>query len=174
MNTHEHYFSRLFTLMLLVFAMVGIAGADIPGVPFQERSLALASQFDSVRIQCGTNFRPSCLPEDVFSDPAEGPFLLHYVTLSGSASMQCSFLAAVHRELTGDTVRVVLGRLSLLGAPWFDFSTDSTVITFPVPIRGEAGDRLGIRRFPQNAPSTDPYVGEACHVFAVFGIEYLN
>lgn len=174
MNALKHYFYRLFTLTLLVFAMAGIAGAGPLGVPFKERSLALGLQFDTVRVQCGTNFQPSCLREDSFSDPAERPFLLHYVTLSGSASMQCSFMATVQRELADDTVRVHLGRLSLLGAPWYNFSTESTVITFPVPLRGEAGDKLGIWRFPEVAPATDPNLGEACRVFAVFGIEYLK
>lgn len=177
MNTHKRCFCRLFPIALLVFAVGGVTGADPPGVPFQERSIALGTQFDTVRVQCGTPFRPSCRREDAFSDPVGRPYLLHYVTMSGSASMRCSFLATVQRELADDTFRVHLGRLSVLGGPWYfpaNFSTDSAVVTFPVPLRGEAVDKLGIWRFPQEAASTDPYTGEACHVFVVFGIEYLN
>lgn len=177
MNTHKHYLYRLFTITLLVFAVGGIAGAVPPGAPFQERSLALGSQFDTVEVQCGTGFRPSCLRDDAFSDPVERPYLLHYVTMAGSANMPCTLEAAVQRELTDDTVDVHLGRLSLLGGPWYypgTFSTDSAVITFPVPLRGETGDKLGIWRFPEEVASTDPYAGEACRGFIVFGIEYLN
>ena len=174
MNAHKHFFYRLLTLAFLVFALAGIARADPPGVPFQGRSLALGSQFDTVRIRCGSGPRRNCYREETFSDPVGRPYLLHYVNMTGSSSMQCSFLATVQRELADDILRVFLGRLNILGAPWNQFSSDSTVITFPVPIRGEAVDRLGIWRFPEEAPTSDPYSGEACHVQAIFGIEYLD
>lgn len=174
MNTHKQYFSRLFTLTLLVFAMAGIAGAAPPGVPFQERSLALGSQFNTINIRCGQAVQPNCYREETFSDPVGRPYLLHYVAMTGSSSMQCTFLATVRRDLADDTFRIFLGRLAMLGAPWYNFSSNSAVLTFPVPLRGEAVDRLGIWRFPEEAQTSDPYSGEACQVFATFGIEYLD
>lgn len=179
MNTHKHYLYCLLTAALLLFAVGGIAGAVPPGQPFQETSLALGSQFVVVPIQCGTGFRPSCAAEDVFTEPLERPYLLHYVALTGSANTECSFHAAISRP---DTSPFRLLRLSLFGK-WYPLwspmssvlKSDNAVLTFPVPLRGKAGDTLGVFRFASGDTSTtDPDDGPVCFVYATFGIEYLS
>jgi hypothetical protein len=178
MTTQKHYRYRLLTAALLVFAVGGIAGAVPPGQPFQERSLGLGSQFVIVPIQCGTGFHPSCAAEDVFTAPLERPYLLHYVALTGSANTECSFQAAISRPDT-NPFRVL--RLSLFGK-WYPpglpmssvLKSDNAVLTFPVPLRGKAGDTLGVFRFASGDPSTNPDEGPVCFVYATFGIEYLS
>jgi len=177
MDTHKHYLYRLLTTALLVFAVGGIAGAVPPGQPFQQRSLAIGSEFDTVRVRCGTRLDDGC-PN--YNDPVGRPYLLHYVTMGGSANVRCTFGPAILRQTSDGTDDLTLQRLYLgtdAFQPWSTFGiSDNTVLTFPVPLRGQASDRLGVFRFTFPGTETDPGTPGApnCLVFAVFGIEYLE
>jgi hypothetical protein len=106
-----------------------------------------------------------------FTDPVGRPFLLHYVTVGGSADISCSFAPNIQRQRSDGTVESFgLTRLTLWGdSQTFPgrLSSDNTVLTFPEPLRGEAADTLGVARAARTT-------GGTCAVFATFGIEYLK
>lgn len=101
----------------------------------------------------------------------ERPYLIHYVTVGGRADAQCSFAPVIQRQKSDGSVdNFGLARFTL----WSDgqavpaqSSADNAVLTFPEPLRGEAGDSLGVSRAPVNIEGT-------CSVFATYGIEYLR
>ena len=156
--------------------LVGIAGALLASSagaydsmswgPAGAGSLRLGAQFVPVFISCGTTQNPQC-PRT--TEPIGRPYLIHYVAVSARASTQCSFVANVSRLKSDGSVEIYsLTRMTLWGdaAAWPpQLDSDSSVLTFPKPLRGESGDTLGVARAPGTA--------EACAVFATFGIEYL-
>lgn len=130
-------------------------------------SLRLGSQFVPVLITCGTPQNPQC-PR--YTEPVGRPYLIHYVTVGGRADIFCSFASVVRRQKSdGSLESFGLTRMTLWGDSVQSpsrLSWDNTVLTFPKPIRGEAGDTLGVVR--------SPVTGDSCSVFATFGIEYLQ
>jgi len=158
--------------------MVGIAGALLVSSaaayepmswgPAAPGSLRLGSQFVPMLITCGTSQHPQC-PRS--TDPIDRPYLIHYVVLSASANTMCSFAANVSRQKSdGSTEFFALTRMTLWGdalEPPRQLASNSTVLTFAKPLRGEAGDTLGVGRAPVTTTET-------CSIFATFGIEYLR
>jgi len=158
--------------------LVGIAGALLVSSavayepmswgPAAPGSLRLGSQFVSVFITCGTTPNPDC-PRS--TAPMERPYLIHYVVLSGRANIRCLLTANVTREKhDGTTETLALTRMTLwgdAGASPPQLSSGNEVLTFPKPLRGEAGNTLGVARSPVTA---EP---DTCSAFATFGIEYL-
>jgi hypothetical protein len=155
---------------------VGIAGALLVSSaaavepmswgPAGSASLRLGSQFVPVLITCGTSQNPQC-PRS--TEPIGRPYLIHYVTLSARANTLCSFAANVTRQKSDGTTEIfALARMTLWGdtMEWpRQLSSDTAVLTFPKPLRGEASDTLGVGKSPLTA--------ETCSIFATFGIEYL-
>ncbi len=153
---------------MLVSSVPAHQGPASSAGPF---SLELGSEFVTVQATCGTPFNPTC---PGFTEPVGRPFLIHYVTVGGRADQVCSGTPAISREMSDGINQVFnLGRLVLNGDNQDGagrFSWDNTVITFPKPLRGHAGDRLGVQRTPQTLADPEG----ACGIIATFGIEYLK
>lgn len=160
-----------FLLVGIAFALLAFSVAsygDRPLSSIRSPSLSLGSEFVPVLVTCGTTVNSTC-PR--FTDPVGQRFLVHYVTLSGRANIQCSIAAVIQRQKSDGTVETFgLTRITLWGdgqeSPG-QLSSDSIVLTFPEPLRGQAGDTLGVTRTPLTS-------GDTCGVFATFGIEYLR
>lgn len=154
------------SLCLLLSSAASAHGLAAPGSPFS--SLALGSQFVPVLVTCGTAPNPDC-PR--FLEPMERPYLIHYVTVGGRADAQCSFTPVIQRQKSDGSVNNFgLARFTLWGDGQslpVQSRADNAVLTFPEPLRGEAGDLLGVSRAPVNIEGT-------CSVFATYGIEYLR
>jgi len=134
------------------------------GPSWPSDSLSIGDQFVTVTVQCGTIPYPNC---PGYSEPIGQRFLLRYVITTGHADMNCPVGAGIeragvmtpltHLDLEGDTTQIP----KLL-------SWDNSVLTFPKPLRGEAGDKLAVFR------ARTPAAGERCATHAIFGIEYLR
>ena len=107
-----------------------------PGQPFTAGTLALGTDFSTLFISCGTPITPEC-PKELA--PLKGPVLVHYITLGGRSTSNCSGWLYVERTGTQGVERTELMRLVLAAG-----ATDNAVLALPKPIRLEAGDVIGL------------------------------
>jgi hypothetical protein len=109
-----------------------------PGQPFNAGPdpLLLGTNFSTLFISCGTPITPDC-PKTLA--PLESPVLVHYITLGGRSTSNCSGHLYVERTGTLGVERTELMRLVLAAG-----ATDNMVLALPRPIRLEAGDVIGL------------------------------
>lgn len=107
-----------------------------PPPPPPADELRLVQDFTTLFISCGTPVTPTC-PNTL--TPLEHPLRLHYITLGGRSTTNCSAWLYVARTTPEGEVRTELMRLVLVAG-----AMDNLAITFPKPIRLEAGDVIGL------------------------------
>lgn len=126
-----------------------------PGRPFMPQVLRLGENFSTLFISCGTPVNPQC-PRSL--SPLASPVLVHYITIGGRSTTDCSAWLYVERVGTGGLVRTELMRLVLMANGF-----DNMVLTLPKPIRLETGDVIGLA-----------VAQGTCAVLADLGVEQLN
>ncbi len=126
-----------------------------PFVPVVQDVLRVGDDFTTLFISCGTPVTPTC-PQT--RTPLERPVLVHYITIGGRSTSNCSGWLAVSRTTIEGTVQTELMRLVLAAG-----ATDNMVLTFPKPLRLEAGDVIGL------------FVAQGtCAVIADLGVEFAD
>ena len=123
-----------------------------PARPFAPDVLRLGDDFTTLFISCGTPITPTC-PQT--RAPLERPVLVHYITIGGRSTTNCSGWLYVNRATTDGVVQTELMRLVLAAG-----ATDNMVLTFPKPLRLETGDVIGLA-----------VAQGTCAVLADFGVE---
>jgi hypothetical protein len=144
-------------LVLAALALVltsGVVAQEFtpPGRPFAPNVLRLGD-FTTLFISCGTPVTPTC-PQT--RAPLERPVLVHYITLGGRSTTNCSGWLFVNRTTAEGLVQTELMRLVLAAG-----ATDNMVLTFPKPLRLETGDVIGLA-----------VAQGTCAVLADFGVEF--
>lgn len=126
-----------------------------PFTPPAPAVLRIVEDFTTIFVSCGTPVTPTC-PKTL--DPLERPVLLHYITLGGRSTSDCSGWLFVNRTTPQGLVRTELARLVLAAG-----AIDNIALTFPTPIRLETGDVIGIA-----------VAQGICGVIADLGVEFAD
>ncbi|HEX5649240.1 MAG TPA: hypothetical protein VFX69_06240 [Steroidobacteraceae bacterium] len=143
-------------VLATLFATASLAQSFVPPArPGNPDVLRLGEEFTTLFVSCGTPVTPDC-PN--YLEPLPSPALVHYITLGGRATTNCSGWLFVERTNESGLQRTELMRLVLIAGAF-----DNLVLTLPKPIRLEAGDVIGLA-----------VAQGTCAMLADFGVERLD